>query len=386
MNQKNKLYVGGALGLAVAATLGFGAARLTQPVPAAPQTDSKPAAPGDSVTMSAQDVGQSQIAVAPAMAGALDAAVMASATVEAMPDAQAVLTAHAPGTVTRILKRIGDPVRAGEVLLLVESRDASQIAGDQAAAAARVALARQQAAREQSLVAQGVSARADYETAQANLAVAQAEARRAAGAAGAVRLARDGRSVAVVSPISGRITALPANLGQFVPAETELVRVADPRRIQITASLPVSDAARVRTGDKVELTSGDGGKIEGRVRSSTGVATADTRSATVVIEPSGGSFVPGQLAQVRIFASGLADGGGVKSGVIVPQDAVQTLGDRSVVFVRTANGFKARAVQIGSRGEGLVSIASGLSAGTKIATSNAFLLKAEIEKNEGGDE
>jgi cobalt-zinc-cadmium efflux system membrane fusion protein len=175
-------------------------------------------------------------------------------------------------------------------------------------------------------VAQGVSARADYETAQANLAVAQAEARRAAGAAGAVRLARDGRSVAVVSPITGRITALPANLGQFVPAETELVRVADPRRIQITASLPVSDAARVRTGDKVELTSGDGGKIEGRVRSSTGVATADTRSATVVIEPSGGSFVPGQLAQVRIFASGLADGGGVKSGVIVPQDAVQTLG------------------------------------------------------------
>jgi cobalt-zinc-cadmium efflux system membrane fusion protein len=83
-------------------------------------------------------------------------------------------------------------------------------------------------------VAQGVSARADYETAQANLAVAQAEARRAAGAAGAVRLARDGRSVAVVSPITGRITALPANLGQFVPAETELVRVADPRRIQIT--------------------------------------------------------------------------------------------------------------------------------------------------------
>jgi hypothetical protein len=63
--------------------------------------------------MSAQDVGQSQIAVAPAMAGVLDAAVMASATVEAMPDAQAVLTAHAPGTVTRILKRIGDPVRAG---------------------------------------------------------------------------------------------------------------------------------------------------------------------------------------------------------------------------------------------------------------------------------
>jgi cobalt-zinc-cadmium efflux system membrane fusion protein len=228
---------------------------------------------------------------------------MASATVEAMPDAQAVLTAHAPGTVTRILKRIGDPVRAGRCCCWSKAAMPRRSRGIRRRRRP-VSLWPGSRRREQSLVAQGVSARADYETAQANLAVAQAEARRAAGAAGAVRLARDGRSVAVVSPITGRITALPANLGQFVPAETELVRVADPRRIQITASLPVSDAARVRAGDKVELTSGDGGKIEGRVRSSTGVATADTRSATVVIEPSGGSFVPGQLAQVRIFASG----------------------------------------------------------------------------------
>jgi cobalt-zinc-cadmium efflux system membrane fusion protein len=171
MNQKNRLYAGASIALVAAAALGFGAARLTAPTPAAPKEDSKPA-PADSVAMSAQAIEQSQIAVAPVMAGELDAAVMASATVEAMPDAQAVLTAHAPGTVTRIFKRIGDPVRA-ETLLLVESRDASQIAGDRSAAAARVALAGQQAAREKALVAQGVSARADYETAQANLAVAR---------------------------------------------------------------------------------------------------------------------------------------------------------------------------------------------------------------------
>jgi hypothetical protein len=113
MNQKNRLYAGASIALVAAAALGFGAARLTAPTPAAPKEDSKPA-PADSVAMSAQAIEQSQIAVAPVMAGELDAAVMASATVEAMPDAQAVLTAHAPGTVTRIFKRIGDPVRAGK--------------------------------------------------------------------------------------------------------------------------------------------------------------------------------------------------------------------------------------------------------------------------------
>ncbi|WP_286772000.1 HlyD family efflux transporter periplasmic adaptor subunit, partial [Sphingomonas sp. 66-10] len=152
----------------------------------------------------------------------------------------------------------------------------------------------------------GVTPRADYEAAQANLAVAQADARRASAAAGAARVSGDGRSVAVVSPVSGRVTNAGANLGQFVAAETELFRVADPRRLQITASVPPADAGRVREGDRVELTTTDGRKIEGRVRSSTGVVDPQSRTATVVITPtSGGStLAPGQLVQARILASG----------------------------------------------------------------------------------
>jgi cobalt-zinc-cadmium efflux system membrane fusion protein len=43
--------------------------------------------------------------------------------------------------------RIGDPVRAGQTLALVESRDASQIAADRSAASARVTLAARQLER-----------------------------------------------------------------------------------------------------------------------------------------------------------------------------------------------------------------------------------------------
>lgn len=381
MNDKSRLYAGAAVGLVAAAALGFGAARLTQPAPTAPEPEATTTAgTGDSVAITPEGIATSQIAVARATSGELDAAIPASATVEATPDAEAVLTARAPGTVVRILKRIGDPVRAGETLALVESRDASQIAADRAAAAARVTLASRQAARERSLLAQGVSPRADYEAAQANLAVAQADARRASAAAGAVRLAGDGRSVAVVSPVGGRVTAAPANLGQFVAAETELFRVADPRRLQITASLPPAQAPRVRAGDRVELTTNDGRVVEGRVRSETGVVDPETRAETVVVVPTAGgsTLAPGQLVQARIFASG----GATRDGVMVPQEAVQTLGTRTVVFERTRAGFRARTVQVGARSGGLVSIVSGLAAGTPIATTNAFLLKAEIEKEQ----
>lgn len=177
--------------------------------------------------------------------------------------------------------------------------------------------------------------------------------------------------------MTGRVTAAQANLGQFVAAESELFRVADPSRMQITASLPPADAGRVRAGDRVELTTNDGRMIEGRVRSETGVVDPTTRSATVVITPSvAGTLLPGQLVKARIFASG----GAITNGVMVPQDAVQTIGDRTVVFVRTTKGFRAQTVQVGGRSAGLVSILSGIKAGTPIATTNAFLLKAELEK------
>ena len=58
----------------------------------------------------------------------------------------------------------------------------------------------------------------------------------------------------------------------------------------------------------------------------------------------------------------------------------QTLGSDTVVFVRTGQGFRAQPVQVGSRSGGMVAITGGLAAGTQIATTNAFLLKAEIEK------
>lgn len=387
MTDRNRLYTGAAVGLVAAAALGFGAARLTQPAPPAPTPTSEAAAPAkaaNAVAMTPQAVAASQITVAPAASGELDIAILASATVDSTPDAEAVLTARAPGTVTRIFARIGDPVRAGQTLALVESRDASQIAADRASASARVTLASRQLARERTLLNQGVSPRADFETAQANLAVALADARRASAAAGAARVSGDGRSVAVVSPVSGRVTSAAANLGQFVAAESELFRVADPRRLQITASVPPADAGRVRTGDRVELITNDGQTIEGRVRAATGVVDPQSRTATVVVTPTAGASTlsPGQLVQARILASG----GAAKNGVMVPQDAVQTLGQQTVVFVRTRTGFKAQPVQIGSRSGGMVALIDGLKAGTPIATVNAFLLKAELEKNQGGEE
>ena len=81
---------------------------------------------------------------------------------------------------------------------------------------------------------------------------------------------------------------------------------------------------------------------------------------------------------MRIRPSGEVD----VNQIAVPEAAVQVLDDNDVVFVRTERGFQAQPVEIGTRSGGRVTILSGLEAGQTIATTNAFLLKAEIEKEE----
>jgi membrane fusion protein, heavy metal efflux system len=388
MNDKRLL--GGAAAVAIVAALGgFGIARWTASEPAATEAASgNAAAPAeeektpDTVTMTAQAIQQAGISTETINPGGLGAEIVAQATVSASPQGEAIVTARAAGAVTRLMKRLGDPVRAGETLAIVESRDAAQFAADRTAAAAKSTLAQKALAREQYLFRQKVSARVELEQAEAEAASAAAEARRASVAAGAARVTSDGRGVAVSSPISGRVTSENVSLGAFVQPETELMRVADASKIQIEAAVGPTDAQRLAPGDRAIIELPDGRTVEGRVRAVTPGLANDTRSATAVLDVSG-SLQPGLAVRVRLLPSG---GGTTSNAIVVPEDAVQTLEGRDIVFVRTAQGFKAQSITIGQRSNGRVEILKGLAAGSQVATKNAFLLKAELGKGAGEEE
>jgi cobalt-zinc-cadmium efflux system membrane fusion protein len=227
-----------------------------------------------------------------------------------------------------------------------------------------------------------VSARVDLERAEAEAAAANAEARRAHVAAGAANVTRDGRGVIVASPISGQITAQQASLGAYVQAETTLFRVADPRLIQIEAALGAIDAQRIRLGDGAVIELPDGRTIAARVRAVTPTLSGETRAATAVIDVTDRTLQPGQSVRVRLKPAAAGQAG----GIVVPESAVQSLKGRDVVFVRSANGFRAWPVTTGRRSAGRIEILSGLTAGQTIATGEAFLLKAELAKGAGEED
>jgi cobalt-zinc-cadmium efflux system membrane fusion protein len=369
-------------GLLIAGAAGYGIARLTAPDAPPPTPAAAAPATSNEIKVDASYLAVVGIKTEAVTAGNLSVDVLAPATVMAAPEGVAVVTAHAAGSIVRLSKRLGDPVKAGETLAIVESRDAAAMVADRTVAESKAALARSTLAREQELYNQRVTPRQDLERAQAEVAAAEAELRRARDAAAASHLTADGQ-IAVTSPISGRITSAYAALGTFVQAETELFRIADPNFIQIEASVTVMDAQRIEIGDPARITTPAGGTLTASVRSVTPTVNEQTRAATVVLAPSGAHepLSPGEIVQTNITPKNAA-----AAGVVVPEDAVQNIEGRTSVFVRTPTGFRVQPVAVGTRSGGRVSVLSGLNPGETIATANAFFLKAELGKGAGEDE
>lgn len=302
------------------------------------------------------------------------------ATVAAAPNASARIDARATGVVRSVNKALGDFVRRGEAIARIESADAAALASQVATARARVNELSAFYDREKRLFDANVTARQDLEAALANLQVARSELSRAQAAAAAAGVGRDGRSLAVTSPISGQITSAPIVLGSYVSPGEELFQIVNASGLQIQVALPANDAARVKPGDEATLELGEGREIGERVRSVTPALDPESRSATAIITLAGAlkGMQPGAFLQVRIRPSSETDA----DAISVPEEAVQLVEGREVVFVRIQSGFQAMPVVTGTRSGGRIVIESGLRAEQEIATANAFLLKAELGKEE----
>ncbi|CAN5368993.1 efflux RND transporter periplasmic adaptor subunit [soil metagenome] len=377
---KTRLMIGGAVAAVVVIGGGLAIWNLNSKPAEAPAAEAETEhTEAEGLEMDAVRIQAAGIVLAQVEGGSLSSEIVAQGTVAGTPQGEAVLAARADGVVSRLTLRLGDAVSAGQTVALIESREASTIAAERATASARLTAARQGLAREQRLFDAKITARQDLEAAQTVLAEAEAEARRTASAASAARVSGDGRSTGVVSPISGRITAAPAVLGSFVTAGTELFRVADIRQVQIEASVSAQDASRILSGDRARISLPEG-DLDAVVRSITPGVDAESRSATVLLTPSATTGLrPGQAISARILTR---DGQGGATGVSVPEEAIQSVEGRDVVFVRTATGFMPTPVLIGQRSGGRAQITAGLTAGQTVATRNAFLLKAELGKGE----
>ena len=99
-----------------------------------------------------------------------------------------------------------------------------------------------------------------------------------------------------------------------------------------------------------------------------------TARAHVVLPNPQDSWRPGLFVSVDVMSQVS------QVPVAVAADALQTVEDKSVVFVRTDDGFKAQPVRTGRSDGKFVEILDGLKAGDQVASAGSFALKAELGK------
>jgi cobalt-zinc-cadmium efflux system membrane fusion protein len=99
-----------------------------------------------------------------------------------------------------------------------------------------------------------------------------------------------------------------------------------------------------------------------------------TAKARVVLDNPKGAWRPGLFVNVEV----VADEATVP--VTIAADAVQTVGDKPVVFLKVNGGFIAQPVQLGRSDGKRIEVLQGIKPGTPYAASGSFVVKSELGK------
>lgn len=181
----------------------------------------------------------------------------------------------------------------------------------------------------------------------------------------------------VTAPIAGVIVDRAVSVGETVAEGTPLYTVADLSDVWIDLHVPKRDQAKVRTGQRVEIRSDDGGpEARGEIGWISPISSAEAQTviARVTLDNADQRWRPGLRVTAAITVGEFA------VPVAVKESALQTLFDFTVVFSQHGDVYQGRPVVLGHRSGGLVEVRKGLNAGERYVSENSFLIKADIGK------
>ena len=186
------------------------------------------------------------------------------------------------------------------------------------------------------------------------------------------------QSYEVRSEIGGTVTQKHVTPGEYVSEGDRLYTVADLDTVWIDLDVYRQDFPRVAVGQPVVLDQGAGmPTAEGRIGyiSPFGSASSQTMLARVVLPNPDLAWRPG------LFVTGEVVVDRPHVPVAVRADALQTLHDRSVVFLQDGDVYQAQPVELGRRDAQWVEILSGIEPGWRYVARNSFVLKADVGKS-----
>lgn len=288
---------------------------------------------------------------------------------------EATVKAKVAGELQALAVREGDTVKQGQVIGRIDAADyRARLAGneaDVAAAQAALGVAQKNQATQESLLAKNFISRNAYDTTAGNRDAAQArlDAARAAADVGRKALA----DTTLVAPMAGIVSARIAQPGERVPVDGRIVTIADITRLELAASVPAGEAARLSLGAPITL--GVEGleniRIGGRIERINPATAPGSRSIEIyaVIDNAEGRLRGGMFAQGQVAA------GAALEQVAVPASALREEGGARVLYVVVADKLQRRQVRTGIAAAGWVAIVEGIATGERVVRYNLGPLK-----------
>ena len=282
---------------------------------------------------------------------------------------EASISARIMAAIGQITVRAGDKVSANQLLVELDSRDLSarqaQSRESVAAARARLQDAEKEYNRLKSLVAEGVIARSQFDTAEANFTAAKADVARAEQA---VTETSAGASYAsITAPFAGRVVDRYAEPGDMASPGQPLLKIYDPSRMRIEAYVRESLAASLKPGQplKVQIDALQT-EVEGQVQEIVPQAEPGSRSVLVKVGlPAREDLFPGMFGRVLIPE-------GTTRRIYVPQAAIHRIGQLTYVWVLGEGKTPARRfVTLGEHvSSDRIEVLSGLEAGERVGLAS----------------
>lgn len=290
------------------------------------------------------------------------------------------------GVVVKSAKNLGDMVKKGELLAVLESQTLADLKSEHFATQTRLELAQSNFEREKRLWEEKISAQQDYFASRQALAEVQIAYRNveqkllALGLnhAAVMRGGADGLTrYEIRAPIDGVVTEKHLALGEAVKEDASIFTIADLSSVWAELTIYPKDLSSVKLGQKVMVrASALNAEAAGRVAyvgSLIGEQTRSAKARVTLLNPDR-SWRPGLFVTVELEQSE------TEVPVAVSAAAIQTYRNWKVVFGRFGDFFEARPVELGRSDGKIVEVVSGLPPGTSYAATNSFVLKAELGK------
>jgi cobalt-zinc-cadmium efflux system membrane fusion protein len=351
------------------------------PAPAKMESKSKPQHEAAHVMMDDDQVRASGIAIAAAGAVQIASVVQFPGEVQLNDDRTVHVVPRVPGIAEAVLVNTGQNVRKGQTLAVFSSQVISEQRSALQSAQKRQSFALTVYEREKKLWEQKITAEQDF--LQAQVALREAEiavenAQQKLNALGVTGGSGTGLNrFELRAPYDGLVVERKLSVGEAVKEDTPIMTISDMSAVWVEVSIPAKDLPLMRVGAKVlvRATAFDA-KATGTVAFVGALVGEQTRMARarVVLANPQGAWRPGLFVNVEVNSANL------QVPVAVESEAIQTLGNRQVVFVREEKRFIPRSVKLGISDGKYIEVLEGLPPGTRYAAQGSYIIKSELTK------